>query len=84
MGRPVGQPTAMTVHTPCRSAGNGLHPPTGAPKPTVANDMPRRAGAKPRLVLSNEERRVINMHRNLKRYLDLPEPERMRGGTIRA
>ena len=35
------------------------------------------------LVLSNEERRVINMHRNLKRYLDLPEPERMRGGTIR-
>ena len=33
MGRPVGQPTAMTVHTPCRSAGHGLHPPTGAPYP---------------------------------------------------
>ncbi len=33
------------------------------------------------LVLSNEERRVINMHRNLERYLELPEPERMRGGT---
>jgi hypothetical protein len=26
------------------------------------------------LVLSNEERRVINMHRNLERYLDLPQP----------
>jgi hypothetical protein len=24
------------------------------------------------LVLSSEERRVINMHRNLERYLDLP------------
>ncbi|WP_407687971.1 aromatic ring-hydroxylating oxygenase subunit alpha [Mycobacterium sp. HUMS_1102779] len=33
------------------------------------------------LVLSGEERRVINMHRNLERYLDLPGPERMRGGT---
>ncbi len=32
------------------------------------------------LVLSNEERRVINMHRNLERYLDLPESERMSGG----
>ncbi len=30
------------------------------------------------LVLSGEERRVINMHRNLERYLDLPESERMR------
>jgi phenylpropionate dioxygenase-like ring-hydroxylating dioxygenase large terminal subunit len=29
------------------------------------------------LVLSNEERRVINMHRNLERYLDLPEAERI-------
>ncbi|MGV0735172.1 aromatic ring-hydroxylating dioxygenase subunit alpha [Mycobacterium syngnathidarum] len=28
------------------------------------------------LVLSAEERRIINMHRNLERYLDLPEPER--------
>ncbi len=36
------------------------------------------------LVLSNEERRVINMHRNLERYLDLPEPERISGGSIRA
>jgi hypothetical protein len=35
------------------------------------------------LVLSSEERRVINMHRNLERYLDLPEPERMRGGNGR-
>jgi phenylpropionate dioxygenase-like ring-hydroxylating dioxygenase large terminal subunit len=34
------------------------------------------------LVLSNEERRVINMHRNLERYLDLPESERITGGTI--
>ncbi|MGO9925249.1 MAG: aromatic ring-hydroxylating oxygenase subunit alpha [Mycobacterium sp.] len=33
------------------------------------------------LVLSGEERRVINMHRNLERYLDLPEPERMSGGA---
>lgn len=32
------------------------------------------------LVLSNEERRVINMHRNLERYLDLPESDRMTGG----
>lgn len=29
------------------------------------------------LVLSGEERRIINMHRNLERYLDLPESERM-------
>jgi hypothetical protein len=26
------------------------------------------------LVLSGEERRVINMHRNLERYLDPPRP----------
>lgn len=32
------------------------------------------------IVLSNEERRVINMHRNLERYLDVPEPDRMTGG----
>jgi choline monooxygenase len=32
------------------------------------------------LTLSNEERRVINMHRNLERYLDLPADERMTGG----
>ena len=32
------------------------------------------------LALSNEERRVINIHRNLERYLDLPESERMTGG----
>jgi choline monooxygenase len=32
------------------------------------------------LVLSGEERRVINTHRNLERYLDLPEAERMTGG----
>ncbi len=32
------------------------------------------------LTLSNEERRVINMHRNLERYLDLPESQRMSGG----
>ncbi len=32
------------------------------------------------LTLSNEERRVINMHRNLERYLDLPESERITGG----
>jgi choline monooxygenase len=36
------------------------------------------------LVLSNEERRVINLHRNLERYLDLPESERMTGGEPRA
>jgi hypothetical protein len=36
------------------------------------------------VVLSSEERRVINMHRNLERYLDLPESERMTGGDIRA
>lgn len=32
------------------------------------------------LTLSNEERRVTNMHRNLERYLQLPESERMTGG----
>jgi phenylpropionate dioxygenase-like ring-hydroxylating dioxygenase large terminal subunit len=32
------------------------------------------------LTLSNEERRVINTHRNLDRYLDLPESERIAGG----
>jgi hypothetical protein len=32
------------------------------------------------LTLSNEERRVINMHRNLERYVDLPESERITGG----
>jgi hypothetical protein len=30
------------------------------------------------LTLSNEERRVINLHRHLERYLDLPASERMR------
>lgn len=34
------------------------------------------------LTLSAEERRVINMHRNLERYLDLPESERMTGGEM--
>lgn len=32
------------------------------------------------LTLSNEERRVINLHRNLERYLDLPDADRMTGG----
>jgi phenylpropionate dioxygenase-like ring-hydroxylating dioxygenase large terminal subunit len=32
------------------------------------------------LTLSNEERRVINLHRNLENYLDLAESERMTGG----
>ncbi len=32
------------------------------------------------LTLSNEERRVINMHRNLDRYLELPESDRITGG----
>jgi choline monooxygenase len=32
------------------------------------------------LTLSGEERRVINLHRNLERYLDLPEADRMTGG----
>jgi phenylpropionate dioxygenase-like ring-hydroxylating dioxygenase large terminal subunit len=32
------------------------------------------------LTLSNEERRVINTHRNLERYLDLPDSDRMTGG----
>jgi len=36
------------------------------------------------LTLSGEERRVINMHRNLERYLDLPESERTTGGDVRA
>ena len=35
------------------------------------------------LVLSSEERRVINMHRNLERYLDLPASQQMRGGTTK-
>ena len=32
------------------------------------------------MTLSNEERRVINMHRNLERYLELPESDRITGG----
>jgi choline monooxygenase len=32
------------------------------------------------VTLSGEERRVINMHRNLERYLDLPESARATGG----
>ncbi len=32
------------------------------------------------LTLSGEERRVINLHRNLERYLDLPEADLMTGG----
>jgi hypothetical protein len=36
------------------------------------------------VVLSSEQRRVINMHRNLEPYLDLPESERMTGGGIPA
>ncbi|ULE33384.1 aromatic ring-hydroxylating oxygenase subunit alpha [Mycobacterium sp. IDR2000157661] len=32
------------------------------------------------LTLSNEERRIVNMHRNLERYLELPPSERMTGG----
>ncbi len=32
------------------------------------------------LTLSNEERRVVNTHRNLDRYLDLPESDRITGG----
>ena len=31
--------------------------------------------------VSSEERRVVNVHRNLGRYLDLPESERMSDGT---
>jgi hypothetical protein len=33
-------------------------------------------------MLSNEERRVVNMHRNLERYLDLPESDRVTGGEM--
>jgi choline monooxygenase len=33
------------------------------------------------LVLSGKKRRVTNMHRNLERYLDLPEAERMSDGA---
>ena len=36
------------------------------------------------LVLSNEERRIIAMHRNLERYLGLPESECLRGGDVPA
>jgi choline monooxygenase len=32
------------------------------------------------LTLSSEERRVINLHRNLDRYLELPEADRVTGG----
>ncbi|WP_145010423.1 aromatic ring-hydroxylating oxygenase subunit alpha [Mycobacterium marseillense] len=35
------------------------------------------------LVLSSEERRVINMHRNLERYLDLPAAQQMSGGSAK-
>jgi len=36
------------------------------------------------LMLSNEERRVINMHRNLEWYLELPESDRLTGGEASA
>jgi len=36
------------------------------------------------LALSSEERRVIDLHRNLERYLHLPEPDRISGGSIPA
>lgn len=35
------------------------------------------------LVLSAEERRIINMHRNLERYLELPESDCIAGGEER-
>lgn len=35
------------------------------------------------VVLSSEERRVINMHRNLERYLDLPADQQMSGGAAK-
>ncbi|ORA15404.1 aromatic ring-hydroxylating oxygenase subunit alpha [Mycobacterium arosiense] len=35
------------------------------------------------LVLSSEERRVINMHRNLERYLELPASQQMIVGTAK-
>ncbi len=35
------------------------------------------------LTLSNEERRVINLHRNLDRYLELPESDCIAGGDER-
>jgi hypothetical protein len=59
-------------------------------KPNRAWCSPRTSGCSPglqrgmhqpgftHLALSGEERRVINMHRNLECYLDLPEAERMR------
>lgn len=34
-------------------------------------------------VLSSEERRAIDLHRNLDRYLGLPEPEQTRGETTK-
>lgn len=34
------------------------------------------------LVLSSEERRIINMHRNLERYLDLPESDRIAEAAV--
>lgn len=61
--------------------------PPGAPRVKPADVRMTAADAHPGLVLtqditvlSNEERRVINMHRNLERYLDLPEADRMTGG----
>jgi hypothetical protein len=35
------------------------------------------------LTLSNEERRVNNLHRNLDRYLELPESDCIAGGDER-
>ena len=78
-----------------RNAHSGLHmrwlwlPSAALPIPALTQDIRLHAGLQrglhqpgfTHLALSSEERRVINMHRNLERYLnlsaDLPEADRM-------
>nr|EJI93732.1 hypothetical protein JVH1_9028 [Rhodococcus sp. JVH1] len=48
IGRPVGQPTATTVHTPDRQRRPGSSPDRPGPLTAARPHMPRRAGAQPR------------------------------------
>ncbi|GAB4920519.1 hypothetical protein MAHJHV33_48710 [Mycobacterium avium subsp. hominissuis] len=50
--------------------------PPGAPRTKPTDVLGEHQPGFTHLVLSSEERRVITMHRNLERYLDLPAAPR--------
>jgi ring hydroxylating enzyme alpha subunit len=81
--------TRMAPGVPrCRPADVRLTVEEAQPGLVLAQDISVLAGLQrglhqpglTHITLSNEERRVINMHRNLDRYLDLPAEDRTRGG----